>query len=81
MIIVTYVYLWAELWQLVEHEIIIIQDEQMKDIKKENGAPFTDCISKINNTQTDNAQYKEVVIAMYNLIEHSVNYAETKVSL
>ena len=65
----------------MEHEIIIIQDEQMKDIKKENGAPFTDCISKINNTQTDNAQYKEVVIAMYNLIEHSVNYAETKVSL
>ena len=65
----------------MEHEIIIIQDEQMKDIKKENGAPFTDCISQINNTQTDNAQYKEVVIAMYNLIEHSVNYAETKVSL
>ena len=34
-----------------------------------NCAPFTNCISKINNTQIDNAQYIDIVMPMYNLIE------------
>ena len=42
-----------------------------------NCAPFTNCISEINNTQIDNAKYIDVVIAMYNLIEYSDNYSKT----
>ena len=34
----------------------------------ENYAPFTDCISEINNMQTDNAKYIDVIMLMYNLI-------------
>ena len=34
-----------------------------------NCAPFTNCISKINNTQIDNAEYIDIVMLMYNLIE------------
>ena len=34
-------------------------------------APFTNCISKINNTQIDNAEYIDTVMPMYNLIEYS----------
>ena len=34
-----------------------------------NCAPFTNCISKINSTQIDNAQYIDIVMPMYNLIE------------
>ena len=33
-----------------------------------NCAPFTNCISKINNTQIDNAEYIDIVMPMYNLI-------------
>ena len=40
-------------------------------------ALFTNCISKINNTQIDNAEYIDIVILMYNLIEHSNNYSKT----
>ena len=36
-----------------------------------NYAPFTYCISKINNTRIDNAKDIDVVMAMYNLIEYS----------
>ena len=36
-----------------------------------NCAPFTECISEINNTQADNAKYIDIVIPMYNLIEYS----------
>ena len=34
-----------------------------------NCAPFTNCKSKIKNTEIDNAQYIDIVMAMYNLIE------------
>ena len=48
-----------------------------KKVIFKNCAPFTNCISKINNTQIDNAKYIDIVILMYNLIEHSNNYSKT----
>ena len=44
-------------------------------------APFTNCISEINNTQIDNAKDIDVVMPMCNLIEYSDNYAKTSGSL
>ena len=46
-----------------------------------NCAPFTSCISKINNTQIDNAEYIDIVMPMQNLIEYSDNYSKTSGSL
>ena len=46
-----------------------------------NCAPFTNCISKINHTQIDNAKDIDIVMPMYNLIEYSDNYAKTTGSL
>ena len=46
-----------------------------------NCAPFTDCISKINNTEVDNAKDIDIVMAMYNLIEYINNYSKTSGSL
>ena len=34
-----------------------------------NCAPFTDCISKISNTQIDNAKVIDAVMPMYKLIQ------------
>ena len=45
-----------------------------KKVIFENCAPFTDCISKVNNTQEDNAKDIDIVMPMYNLIEYSNNY-------
>ena len=44
-------------------------------------APFTNCISEINNTQIDNAKGIDIVMPMYNLIEYSDNYSKTSGSL
>ena len=52
-----------------------------KKVIFKNCAPFTNCISKINNTQIDNAEYIDIVIPMYNLIEYSDNYSKTSGSL
>ena len=52
-----------------------------KKVIFKNCAPFTNCISKINNTQIDNAEYIDIVMPMYNLIEYSDNYSKTSESL
>ena len=40
-------------------------------------SPFKECIGEINNTQIDNAKYRDVVMPMYNLIEYIDNYSRT----
>ena len=55
-------------------------DERDKGVAFKNCAPFTNCISEINNTQVDNAK-DDIVMPMYNLIEYSDNYAKTTGSL
>ena len=37
-----------------------------KKVIFKNCAPFAKCISKINNTQIDDAEYIDIVIPMYN---------------
>ena len=56
-------------------------DERNKGVVFKNCAPFINCISKINNTQIDNAKDIDIVMPMYNLIEYSDNYAKTTGSL
>ena len=52
-----------------------------KGVTFKNCAPFTKCISRINNTDIDNAQDIDIVMPMYNLIEYSDNYSKTSGSL
>ena len=52
-----------------------------KKVIFKNCAPYTNCISEINNTQIDNAKDIDIVMPMYNLIEYSDNYAKTTESL
>ena len=56
-------------------------DGRDKGVAFKNCAPFTNCISEINNTQVDNAKDIDIVIPMYNLIEYSDNHAKTAGSL
>ena len=52
-----------------------------KKVIFKNCAPFTNCISEINNTQIDNVEDIDIVMPVYNLIEYSDNYAKTAGSL
>ena len=56
-------------------------DERDKGVAFKNCAPFTNCVSEINNTQIDNAKDIDIVMPMYNLIEYSDNYSKTSGSL
>ena len=46
-----------------------------------NCAPFTDCITKIYNTQVDDAQDIDILMPIYNLIEYSDAHLKTSWSL
>ena len=53
-------------------------DERDKGVAAfKNCAPFTNCISGINNMQVDNAKDVDIVMPMYSLTEYSDNYAKT----
>ena len=52
-----------------------------KKVIFKNCAPFTNCISEINNTQVDSVKGIDIVMPMYNLIEYSDNYSKTCGSL
>ena len=82
---------YADVYILVKGTITIIGagdddaakqlDERNKGVIFKNCAPFAKCISRINNTDIDNAQDIDIVMSMYNLIEYSDNYSKTSGSL
>ena len=54
-----------------------IMDIRNRFLAFKNNAPFTNCISKINNVLIDNAEDLDIVMPMYNLLEYSKNYRKT----
>ena len=52
-----------------------------KKVIFKNCASFTDCISKIKNTQIDNAKDLDDFMPLYNLIEYDDNDSKTSGSL
>ena len=52
-----------------------------KEMKGIEVSLFTKCMSRINNTDIDNAQDINIVMQMYNLIEYIDNYSKTSGTL
>ena len=48
-----------------------------KKVVFKNYAPFTNCVSEINNTQVDDVQDIDTVMHMHNSIEYSDVYSKT----
>ena len=51
-------------------------DNVGKEVVVKNCAPFTDCISEINNTQVDNVKTIGVLMPMYDLREYGDTYSK-----
>ena len=64
MIMLMHTYLSRKEQQLLEQNMMLLQDEQMKEISVlfKNCAPFIKCISKINDTEIDNVQDIDIVM-------------------
>ena len=78
---------YSDAYLLVKGRIIITGEgddaaarqagEREKGVAFKNCAPFTNCVSEINNTQMDNYKDIDIIMPMYKLIEYLYNYAKT----
>ena len=66
---------------LVRGDIVTTVHKNPTPVAFKNCAPFTKCITKINETTVDDAEDLDLVTPMYNLIEYSSSYIETTGSL
>ena len=48
-----------------------------KELTLKNNAPLISCISKINGELVESAEDLDIVMPMYNLLEHSKKYEKT----
>ena len=76
MILVTCIYLWAEpkVTEARANDNEKRLDKIKKGVTSKSCATSNDCITKINNTQIDNAKKLDFVMPIYNLSEYSDNY-------
>ena len=72
---------YSDSYILVKGTITVPNTAASNNINKKvifkNWAPFIDCLREINSKEIDHAKDIDVVMPMYNLIEHSDNYLET----
>ena len=59
----------------------IAANRNNKEVGFKNCAPFIMRISKMNNTEVNNAEDLDIVMRMYSLLEYGENYAKTSASL
>ena len=65
---------FSDAYIVVKGDIIVTNSDDEKRNKSaafEIIAPIINCMSKINGVQIDNAEYLNVVMPMYNLLEYS----------
>ena len=76
---------FSDAYIVVKGDIILEGDndanKENKNLAFKNNAPFINCISKINDVKTDNAEDLDVAMPMYNLLGYSKNYRKTTGSL
>ena len=57
------------------------RDRQNRPLILKNNVPFISCITRINGELIEDADYLDIVMPMYNLLEYSKNYRKTIGSL
>ena len=50
------------------------RDKQNRPVILKNNAPFDSCVTRINGELIEDADDLDIVMPMYNLLEHSKNY-------
>ena len=72
---------YSEAYIFVTGNITATGSNENAKVAFKNCAPFTKCITHINDEHVDNADNLDIIMPMYNLIEYSDNYSDTSGSL
>ena len=72
---------YSDAYILVTGNITPTPNNAITEVAFKNCAPFKDCRTEINETFVDYADFINITMSMYNLIEYSDNYSDTSGSL
>ena len=72
---------YSDAYILVTEDITAAGGDANTKVAFKNCAPFTKCVTHINDEDVGSAENLDVAMAMYNLIEYSDNYSDTSGSL
>ena len=72
---------YSDAYILVTGNITATPNNAITQVVFKNCAPFKDCRTEINDTFVDYADFINIAMPMYNLIEYSDNYSDTSGSL
>ena len=72
---------YSDAYILVTGNINVTDGDNNTKVAFKNCAPFKDCRTEINDTFVDYADFINITMPMYNLIEYSDNYSDTSGSL
>ena len=72
---------YSDAYILVTGNINVTGGDANTKVAFKNCAPFKDCRTEINDTFVDYADFINIAMPMYNLIEYSDNYSDTSGSL
>ena len=68
---------YSDAYIFVTGDIAAMNNDANTKVAFKNCAPFTKCITHINDENVDDADDLDIVMPMYNLIENSDNYSDT----
>ena len=72
---------YSDAYILVTGDITAAGGDNNTKVAFKNCAPFTKCITHTNDGHVDGADNLDIIMPMYNLIDYSVKYSDTSVSL
>ena len=72
---------YSDAYILVTGNITAAPNNAITQVIFKNCAPFKDCRTEINDTFVDYADFINITMPMYSLIEYSDNYSDTSESL
>ena len=72
---------YSDAYIIVTGDIIVNGSNADTDVAFKNCAPFTRCITHINDEHLESAENLDIIMPMYNLLEYSDNYEDSSGSL
>ena len=72
---------YSDAYILVTEDMTTTGSNENTSVPFKNCAPFTRCVTHINDEHIDTAENRDIIVPMYNLIKYSDNYSDTSGSL
>ena len=72
---------YSDAYTLVTGDMKVAEVAANTNVAFKNCAPFTRCVTRINDEHVETAENLDIIMPMYNLIEYSDNYADSSGSL